>query len=100
MKKILCVLLVLLFIVTSAFAGNIYYAFGDIGQHPDILMGFFPSYADMGVGVKLPKIIDDNTTDIQVLIGEGYLQRLLWQDKDSGDTNFDEGVWDSSSALR
>ena len=100
MKKILCVLLVLLFIVTSAFAGNIYYAFGDIGQHPDILMGFFPSYAYMGVGVKLPKIIDDNTTDIQVLIGEGYLQRLLWQDKDSGDNNFDNGVWDSSSALR
>ena len=100
MKKILCILLVLLFTLTSISAGNIYYAFGDIGQHPDILMVFFPSYAYMGVGVKLPKISENNTTDIQVLIGEGYLQRLLWQDKDNGDNNFDNGVWDKGSALR
>ena len=73
MKKILTILFVLLFALASVFAGNIYYAFGDIGQHPDILMGFIPSYAYMGVGVKLPEIIENNTTDIQVLIGEGYL---------------------------
>ena len=100
MKKILCILLVFVFIVSGAIAGNIYYAFGDIGQHPDILMGFFPSYAYMGVGVKLPEIIENNTTDVQVLIGEGYLQRLLWQDKDSGENNYDGGVWDKDSALR
>ncbi|MCI7606375.1 MAG: hypothetical protein MSS69_06410 [Spirochaetales bacterium] len=100
MKKILCILLVFVFIVSGAIAGNIYYAFGDIGQHPDILMGFFPSYAYMGVGVKLPEIIENNTTDVQVLIGEGYLQRLLWQDKDSGENNYDGGAWDKDSALR
>ena len=92
MKKILCILLVFVFIVSGAIAGNIYYAFGDIGQHPDILMGFFPSYAYMGVGMKLPQLSEDNTTDIQVLIGEGYLQRLLWQDKDSGENNHDGGA--------
>ena len=99
-KKIICVLLVLAFIISGVFAGSVYYAFGDIGQHPDILMGFIPSYAYMGVGVKLPQSNDDNTHDIQFLVGEGFLQRLLWQDKVSGENNYDKDVWDKDSALR
>ena len=99
MKKIICVLLVLAFIISGVFAGSVYYAFGDIGQHPDILMGFIPSYAYMGVGVKLPQSNGDNTHDIQFLVGEGFLQRLLWQDKVSGENNYKE-VWDKDSALR
>ena len=100
MKKILFILLIFAFVISGVFAGNVYYAFGDIGQHPDILLGFFPSYAYMGVGVKLPQLSEDNTTDIQVLAGSGYLQRLLWQDKDNGNNNYDEGIWDKDSALR
>lgn len=100
MKKILFILLIFAFVISGVFAGNVYYAFGDIGQHPDILLGFFPSYTYMGVGVKLPQLSEDNTTDIQVLAGSGYLQRLLWQDKDNGNNNYDEGIWDKDSALR
>ncbi|MGN1163640.1 MAG: hypothetical protein ACI4S4_02410 [Candidatus Ornithospirochaeta sp.] len=102
MKKFISLLIVLLMTLSLLSASNVYFAFGDIGQHPDILTGFFPSYVYAGAGIKLPSLIDGNTTDMQVLIGEGYLQRLLWQDKDSGENRYEDTVspWDKTSALK
>ena len=99
MKKLVVFLLVLA-LSFSLFAGDVHFVFGDIKQHSDILAGFIPSYALLGVGYYLPPIIEGNTTDLRLLVGEGYTQRLLWLDEDSGENNFDNGVWDKSSALR
>lgn len=99
MKKLVVFLLVLVFSL-SLFAGDVHFVFGDIKQHSDILAGFIPSYALLGVGYYLPSFIEGNTTDIRLLVGEGYTQRLMWLDEESGENNFDNGVWDKASALR
>ena len=102
MKKLISLLLLVLISTLMLFASDVYFAFGDIGQHPDILVGFFPSYVYAGAGIKLPKLMTGNTTDIQVLVGEGYLQRLLWQDKESGENKYEDKTdpWDKNSALK
>lgn len=99
MKKLLVFLLVLV-ISFSVFAGNVHFVFGDVGQHSDILWGFLPSYAFIGAGYYTTPLIEGNTTDIRLLVGEGYTQRLMWLDPESGVNNYDNGVWDKSSALR
>ncbi len=99
MKKLLVFLLVLV-ISISLFAGDVHFVFGDVKQHPDILAGFIPSYTLLGVGYYMPPFIEGNTTDVRLLVGEGYTQRLMWLDEESGENNYDNGVWDKSSALR
>lgn len=100
MKKLIVLLLVVLIGISSVFASNLHFVFGDMAQHPDILYGFFPSYALLGVGYDLPQIIEGNNTELRVLVGEGYSQRLMWLDEESGENNFDNGSWKSEDALR
>lgn len=100
MKKLFVIFLIFVLVTTTVFASKVNFVFGDMSQHPDILYGFFPSYLLLGAGYELPKIIDDNTTELRLLIGEGYTQRLMWLDRDSGENNYDNGKWDSLSALR
>lgn len=99
MKKLIVFLLVLA-LGLGAFAGDVHFVFGDLKQHSDILAGFMPSYVLVGVGYYLPPVIEGNTTDLRLLVGEGYTQRLMWLDEENGENNFDNGVWDKSSALR
>ncbi len=98
MKKLIVVLLVFL-LSCSLFASNLHFVLADIGQHPDFLGGFIPTYVNLGVGYKLPELIDGNTTDIRLLVGEGYSQRLMWLDIESGENNY-SSIWDKDSALR
>ncbi len=97
MKKLLVLLLVLV-LGFSLFASNLHFVFGDLSQHPDILYGFAPSYVLLGVGYNLPELIEGNTTDIRLLVGEGYSQRLMWRNEDTGANMY--GTWNNDTALR
>ena len=100
MKRIALLILIVLMALTGVSAGDAYFTLADIGQHPDILIGFFPSYVQAGVGFELPEAIEGNTTDLQLLLGEGFLQRLLWEDPITGKNKFDKEEWDKDNALR
>ena len=100
MKRIALLILIALMALTGVSAGDAYFTLADIGQHPDILIGFFPSYVQAGVGFELPEAIEGNTTDLQLLLGEGFLQRLLWEDPITGENNFDQGLWNKKNALK
>ncbi len=82
MKKIIILLLVLVMALPMAFAGDFSFVFGDLGQHPEILAGFIPSYLLLGGGYDGLELIDGNKTSIQLLLGAGYNQRKVWYDPD------------------
>ncbi len=99
MKKVIVFLLVLI-MAAGLFASDLHFVFKDLGQHPDIMWGFFPTYLMAGAGYDLPALIDGNKTQVQLLVGDGYTQRLLWLDQNSGDNNYNKGVWNRDNALR
>ncbi|MDY3850922.1 MAG: hypothetical protein SOZ46_08910 [Bullifex sp.] len=84
-KKIMVTAVVLLLAVTSVFAAPLRFVFGDLGQHPEILMGFLPSYLLAGAGYRPVELIEGDVTEIQLLAGLGYNQRKVWQDCLSGE---------------
>ena len=83
-KKIMVTAVVLLLAVTSVFAAPLRFVFGDLGQHPEILMGFLPSYLLAGAGYRPVELIEGDVTEIQLLAGLGYNQRKVWQNELSG----------------
>jgi hypothetical protein len=89
MKKILLTLSMLLLSVALVFASPVRFVFGDLGQHPEILMGFAPSYALAGAGFQLMDFGSGNKTELQVLGGAGYNQRKLWQAPGDGAPIYD-----------
>lgn len=84
-KKLLLILLVMVLAISSVFAVPFKFVFGDLGQHPEILMGFIPTYILAGAGYRGIELIEDDVTELQALLGFGYNQRKVWQDKDSGE---------------
>ena len=84
-KKIMVTAVVLLLAVTSVFAAPLRFVFGDLGQHPEILMGFLPSYLLAGAGYRPVELFEGDVTEIQLLAGLGYNQRKVWQDCLSGE---------------
>lgn len=85
MKKLLTILLVLVMILTGASASSptFRFVFGDLDQHPEILIGFCPTYLLLGFGADF-HFIEDNTSEFQVLVGGGYNQRMVFQDPSDG----------------
>lgn len=83
-KKIMVTAVVLLLAITSVFAAPLRFVFGDLGQHPEILMGFLPSYLLAGAGYRPVELIEGDVTEIQLLAGLGYNQRKVWQNELSG----------------
>lgn len=83
-KKLLVLLLALALVSTAVFGGDWRYVFGDLDQHPEILIGFVPSYTTMGVGYSGLSLIPGNRTELQFLTGGGYSQRKVWQDPNTG----------------
>ncbi len=83
-KKLLVLLLVLTIVTTAAFGGDWRYIFGDLDQHPEILIGFVPTYTTMGVGYSGLSLIPGNRTEFQFLTGGGYSQRKVWQNPTDG----------------
>ena len=84
MKKTIAILMLCVMVLTSAFAGpNVRFVFGDLGQHPEIVFGFVPSYLLLGVGIN-DQIFGANTSEVQFLVGGGYNQRKVFQDPLTG----------------
>lgn len=83
-KRLTVLLLVLVLVSTAVFGGDWRYIFGDLDQHPEILIGFVPSYTAMGAGYNGLTLIPGNRTEIQMLGGFGYSQRKVWQDPTNG----------------
>ncbi len=83
-KKLLVLLLTLIIISSAAFGGDWRYIFGELDQHPEILVGFIPTYTTMGVGYSGLSLISGNKTEFQFLTGGGYSQRKVWQDPNDG----------------
>lgn len=84
MKKAIAILLLCVLVLTSALAGpNVRFVFGDLGQHPEIVFGFVPSYLLLGIGVN-GQLFDANTSEIQFLVGGGCNQRRVFQDPATG----------------
>ena len=91
-KKIMVTAVVLLLAVTSVFAAPLRVVFGDLGQHPEILMGFLPSYLLACTGYKTVEHIEGDVTEIQLLAGLGYNQRKVWQDYLSGEVKKEDPI--------
>lgn len=60
------------------------FIFADLDQHPEILVGFCPSYVMLGAGYDFNP--SSSSSELQVLVGGGYMQRRLWQDPVDGST--------------
>ena len=91
-KKIMVTAVVLLLAVTSVFAAPLRFVFGDLGQHPEILMGFLPSYLLAGAGYRPVELIEGDVTEIQLLAGLGYNQRKVWQNELSGEVKKEDPI--------
>ena len=91
-KKIMVTAVVLLLAVTSVFAAPLRFVFGDLGQHPEILMGFLPSYLLAGAGYRPVELIEGDVTEIQLLAGLGYNQRKVWQNYLSGEVKKEDPI--------
>ena len=85
MKKTISVLLIALLSLTCVFAGDFKFVFKDLDQHPDILYGFLPTLAEVGVGYDGFSLFEGKTTELQVTAGGGFTQRNLFQDPTTGD---------------
>ncbi len=84
-KRLLVLLLVVCVAVTSVFGGDWKFVFGDLDQHPEVLMGFLPSYFAGGVGYTGLSLIENDTTEFQLIAGGGYSQRKVWQNPVTGE---------------
>ena len=76
-KKLLLILLVMVLAISSVFAVPFKFVFGYLGQHPEILMGFIPTYILAGAGYRGIELIEEDVTELQALLGFGYNQRKV-----------------------
>lgn len=85
MRKRLTILLLLLACALAVLpASGFEFVFGDLDQHGEILGGFLPSYLKAGAGYNGFSLIEDRTTQIDLLVGGGYSQRKVWQNPVTG----------------
>ncbi len=89
MKKLVTILLVLLISAFSLFAASpdFRFIFADLDQHSEILIGFCPTYVLVGFGADFGEA---NTSELQVLVGGGYTQRMVFQDPHTGEPHYTE----------
>lgn len=102
MRKVLALLILICFVALTVAAADVRFIFADLNQHMDLLAGFLPTYTMVGAGFELPELVEGNTTEFQVLVGDGYTQRVLWQNPDDGHVmyNNDAPEWEAENALR
>lgn len=103
-RKLLCLLCLVFLAISSTFASNWHFVFGDAVQHPEIVWGFLPAYINAGIGYNGVSFMEGDTTDFQLLLGAGYSQRKLWQDPVTGSVIRQDpliyDVWDFDWSLR
>ena len=89
MKKLVVIVVALVVVLSSVSASDWHFWGKDLDQHPEILIGFCPTYLYGGVGYTGFEILPGHTTDIQLMAGAGYVQRKLFQDPKTGESKFD-----------
>ena len=89
MKKLVAIVVALVVVLSSVSASDWHFWGKDLDQHPEILIGFCPTYLYGGVGYTGFEILPGHTTDIQLMAGAGYVQRKLFQDPKTGESKFD-----------
>ncbi len=96
MKKFLLVALVLLLAVGSVFAGDFKFLFTELDQHPEILSGFLPTLTAFGTSYEGFEFIPGRLTQLQMTIGGGYTQRVLFQNPKTGEPLIsNQGIYDA-----
>ena len=84
MKKLLTILLIFIMALSGIYAETSYrFIFADMDQHSEILIGFCPTYLLLGVGMDF-HLVENNTSELQILLGGGYNQRRVFQNPDTG----------------
>ena len=76
-------LLVLAVAIAGVSASDFRFYVDDIDQHPEILAGFLPTYFAGGVGYTGFSLLEDNTTEIRLSAGAGYVERRFWIDPEN-----------------
>ena len=95
MKKILLVALVLVLAVGFVFAGDFKFLFTELDQHPEILSGFLPTLTAFGTSYEGFEFIEGRLTQLQVTVGGGYTQRVLFQNPKTGEPLIaNQGIYD------
>ncbi len=95
MKKALIVALVLFVALGSVFAGEFKFLFTELDQHPEILSGFLPTLTAFGTSYEGFEFIPGNLTQLQVTVGGGYTQRVVFQSPSNGVPLIaDQGIYD------
>lgn len=84
MKKTLLVILIFFVVLGSVFAGDFKFLFTELDQHPEILSGFLPTLTAVGTSYEGFEFIPGNLTQLQVTIGGGYTQRVVFQSPSNG----------------
>ncbi|MBO8435571.1 MAG: hypothetical protein IAA97_01135 [Spirochaetes bacterium] len=87
MRKILAFLVLSVFALASIAAFDINDSWtinGTIDQHPEILIGFIPTYGEVTAGYTGLQLMEGNRTEIQVTAGGGYIERRFWINPDTG----------------
>ena len=88
MKKKLLSLLIVFAIALSGLSafdiGGGWTIDGTIDQHPEILIGFIPTYGEITAGYTGFQLMEGNRTEIQLTAGAGYVERRFWIDPEDG----------------
>ena len=58
---------------------------GTIDQHPEILIGFIPTYGELTVGYKGLELMPGDRTEFQLSAGGGYVERRFWINKEGNE---------------
>ena len=99
MKKALVVALILVVALTSVFAGDFKFLFTELDQHPEILAGFLPTLTSFGASYEGFEFVPGNLTQLQVTIGGGYTQRVVFQNPKTGEPLIaNQGIYDCIQA--
>ena len=85
-KTLLTTILVAILAISTLGAADFELVFGSptIDQHPEILIGFVPTAAKLGVGYTGLNLIEGNETQLALIAGGGYVQRKVWQNPETG----------------
>ncbi len=80
MRKGVLLALIGILCAFSAGALDLSVKVGDIETHPDLLQGFLPTMAEVGVSYTGITLIPCSRTAVEVLAGGAYMGREIWKD--------------------
>jgi len=79
MKKRLVTIILIVCSACLLWASDYRFLLGRMDFHPDIAYGLVPAYVDSGLAYDAFQFQPDDTTELNLWLGGGFLQRTLWQ---------------------